>query len=464
MRFIAQVMLVCGVVSLAGCATNSHNAERGLQATMGQPLIQNSIMREGDALTFQVAVPQSINTVPVTGMFEAACSSPTLYFLYVHGTQRAYPAGSVNYSAARQLSPTLYPSLAANPTFTQACAQTPKPDWRVVKTNDREDWTLLDRNSVKTVNGEVRFWAAFDSPTVLTDMPYDAPYAQKREQFAVSCAAGTYKMLAGYDLDANNRVTDGRVTASPAAEQIVGSNADYQALFALACGNAEKAAALDTFKPRQKAPLVIKLEAVQPSVLNAIKQLDLGQPRQTLNYVRTQGTTNFEGKSGTASEERFISTDKSSGQLSINSRAEGYDNQQVSWRGLLPLVSKTNFTVNGASDSRSTSQLSFSGNWKTLPVGETVSHTSTQTTVSSLVGKYGGKPQTTHCKVERELNASELNAALSGTAKALSCSTEGDEYKRVNHVYYLNDYGYFFQASTDKNRFYYSDYRIESVK
>ena len=75
------------------------------------------------------------------------------------------------------MSAELYAKLAANPTFVRACADTPKPDWRLVKTDERGNWVLIDAASVKTVKDETRFWAAFDNPTVLNDLPYDAPYA-----------------------------------------------------------------------------------------------------------------------------------------------------------------------------------------------------------------------------------------------------------------------------------------------
>jgi hypothetical protein len=99
---------------------------------------------------------------------------------------------------------------------------------------------LIDAASVKTVKDETRFWAAFDNPTVLNDLPYDAPYAQKREHFAVSCAGGTCKELAGYDLDVRNRVGDGRVDGFPTPRNIAGSDGDYALLFKQVCTSPEK--------------------------------------------------------------------------------------------------------------------------------------------------------------------------------------------------------------------------------
>lgn len=465
MRFFTSVMFVCGVVSLAGCATHGRKSDNDLKATLAQPLVQESILREGDVLSFQLLLPQSGNTVRTSVQIEAGCSSPQLHLLYLEGAKRVYSMGSSQYSSARPLSAELWATLAANPTFVQACAQTPKADWRLVKTDDRDNWVLLDRNSVSTNAGETRFWAAFDNPAVLNDPPYNAPYAQKRERFAVACNTGTFKQLAGYDLDARNRVSDGRVDVSPTPQPIAGSNADYQALFALVCGNGQETARLELFKPRLKAPAKIALQSVQPEVLTAIGQLDLGKPSHFLKFVRTGGTATYKGKTSPAGDERFISNDVPSGQLNITARGDGYESQVVSWRGLIPLVSKASYGGSGGmAQSSVTSRLSFSGDWKTLPIGETVSYTYNNATLNSIVGAYGGPAKTNRCKVERELKASELNPALSGNAKALACTEEPDEYKRVDHVYYLADYGYFFQASTDKNSFFYSDYRIDRVE
>ncbi len=62
------------------------------------------------------------------------------------------------------------------------------------------------------------------------------------------------------------------------------------------------------------------------------------------------------------------------------------------------------------------------------------------------------------------LAASELNAKLSGSAKALSCRVDDGQYKRVNHLYFLTDYACFFESSTDKNALFYSDPRIEKFE
>ncbi|MGA9701062.1 hypothetical protein [Pseudomonas sp.] len=463
MRVITSLLLIGGVATLSGCVTQKAKLDQMYTLALSQPLVENSIVREGDTLSFELLMPTVPNAVRRTLQIEAACSTPQVYLLYMDAAQRLYPGSVGRYGSAQKLPSQAYAALAANQTFVRACAETPKPDWRLVQTNERENQVLIDASSVKTLNGETHFWAAFDNPTVLNDLPYNAPYAQKRERFAVSCKDATYKELAGYDMDADNRVSDGRVDSFPTPQKIAGSNADYELLFNKVCVNPEKIAALPPFKPRLKAPVAIALNSVQPQVLAAITQLNLDPPTRSLNYVKMTGTSTYKGTTSELSSEYFIGQDRPSGQLSVANRGKGYESQSVKWRNLIDLVSKSTFGGGGMAESSTLTQLSFTGNWKALPVGDTVIYQATRSTLNSIIGNYG-KPETTRCVVERELQARELNPNLLGTAKALSCSYDNDEYKRVSHRYYLTDYAYFFEASTDKNAFYYADTRIEKFE
>ncbi|UMY46730.1 hypothetical protein [Pseudomonas azotoformans] len=361
MRFITPLLLIGGIATLAGCATQKTQVETMLAGALAQPLVENSIVREGDVLSFELLMPGDPGALRRTLQVEAACSSPQLHLLYLDGSQRVYPASAGRYSSPRSLSPQLRATLAANQTFVRACAETPKPDWRLVQTNERDNQVLIDANSIKTVNGETRFWAAFDNPTVLNDLPYNAPYAQKREHFAVSCKGGTYKQLAGYDMDANNRVSDGRVDSFPTPQNIAGSNADYELLFNKICVSPEKIAALPAFKPRMKAPATIALTSVQPAVLAAITQLNLDKPTRSFKYVQFAGTSNYRGKTSDNQSTQFISQDAPSGQLALATRGDGYESQAVSWRNLFHLVSKATYGGSGMAESSTLTQLSFTG-------------------------------------------------------------------------------------------------------
>ena len=92
---------------------------------------------------------------------------------------------------------------------------------------------------MNSADGKLQFWAAFDSPLIGHDQPYNAPYAQKRERYSVDCAAQTFSLLAGYDLDERNVVTDGGVFFEPKTYSVKGSDSDYQRVFGAACGKPE---------------------------------------------------------------------------------------------------------------------------------------------------------------------------------------------------------------------------------
>ncbi|MNP11474.1 hypothetical protein D3C76_1036620 [compost metagenome] len=227
------------------------------------------------------------------------------------------------------------------------------------------------------------------------------------------------------------------VPSLPKPEPVADSNADYQALFALACATPDKVAQLAPFSPRFKAPIVTAvLPPVSPSVMVALERLQLPKPAQPLTYLDAVGTSTIKGT--------------------------GYEAQKITWRGLIPLVSKTDFT--GMSESSALTSLSFKGDWKTMAVGSKLSYSQQGATNNNVIGQYGKDLKITECTVQQQLPASTLNASLSGSAKALDCSVQGDEDKRVNHLFYLEDYGYFFSASIDKNTFYYNDLRLQTVK
>lgn len=47
------------------------------------------------------------------------------------------------------------------------------------------------------------------------------------------------------------------------------------------------------------------------------------------------------------------------------------------------------------------------------------------------------------CTVKRELNADELSLGLTGKAKEMGCTTQGDKNAIISKFYCLADYGYF---------------------
>ncbi|QBF27535.1 hypothetical protein EXN22_18270 [Pseudomonas tructae] len=450
--------------TLVGCATLSkEEVDQYIGTMLTQPLSAASLFREGDVLNFQVSVPASNGLSERSFQLEASCVEPNIAIMYLDADQRTYFQSPNGYAPPQPMPGRFHAALLKNPSFAAACKTQPKPDWRKLKGEEGEPWVLVDRNSIRKMGNDVSLWAAFDQPSILIDLPYNAPYAQKREHHRFNCSAGTDTLLAGYDVDGNNRVTDGRVPSLPKPEPVAGSNADYQALFALACGAADKVAQLAPFATRPKAPTATgTLPPVSPSVMVALERLQLPKPVQSLKYLEAVGTSTMKGRSSSMHEEHFLSIDGNSQQLLVIQRGSSYEVQKVTWRGLIPLVSKTDYTV--MNESSALTSLSFKGDWKTMAVGSKLGYTQQGATQNNVLGEYGKELKITECTVMQQVPASTLHASLSGNAKALDCSLVGDKYQRVDHLFYLQDYGYFFSASTDKNAFSYHDLRLQTVK
>lgn len=458
-----RIVLGLCIATITGCATQAEKGDQIFNAILSSPPVAQSIFREGDVLSFEMlsaeGMPKGVWRV---AQIEAECSGQQAKLVYLDGVKRLYLGGQGNYTKPKAIPAANVAALAKNPDFIAACVATPRPDWRVIKATDPNNWVLIDRNSLQTQGSETLVWAAYDSPSVLLDMPYNAPYAQKREHYGFDCSAKTYRLLAGYDVDAGNQVTDGNVELKAVPAPIASSNEDYRLIFAAACGAAEKLAALPVFVPRVKAPLQVKLAPVERGVLASIEQLQMPKPLRSLSHVVIAGTTTYKNSPTKAFKmELSISEDAASGQLRILEQSD-YEDTKVSWRGLFSLASQTTYG-SGATASQVLTALAFTGDWQRMPINARLNYTRSDKEVMSIVGAMPSHPLSTDCTVMRALPAGELNKDLAGDAKELSCSTEGDEYKRVNHLFYLVDYGYFFSAGTDKNPFYYDDLHIESA-
>ncbi|POA49403.1 hypothetical protein C1893_07215 [Pseudomonas sp. MPR-ANC1] len=468
-----RVCLFAAVTLLAGCvspqARQAAEAETLFKDILARPLVSDSVMREGDILTFQIS--QSGNAQAAAGVvfqMEASCAADRANLLYLGGGGRMYPGlNGHQYSIGRAMPANVLGMLKNNPDFIKACASTPASDWRVVKGSGEEQWVLFDRNSLKKDGSELRFWAAYDNPLIGFDAPYDAPYAQKRERYAVDCGKQTYRVVAGYDLDADNTVTDGQDAIALTSNAISGSNDDYELLFKLVCEKPESAAQLPRFVARAKKSAPVTLPTLTPAVTSAIKQLNMPDAVKPLNYVEITGQSNYQGKTIEMREVRRFEIDSASQQLSLHLSGANYESDAVTFRGLLDLAKLSRFSVSKGPSMKDTSSvinLGFSGDWQHMPVNGHLAYKATFSSTNSLLGKVDERQENTNCTVVRELSASQLNSTLSGLAKELRCSKEGDEYNRVNTYYYLSDYAYFFFARTDKNRFFYSDLVLKTLR
>jgi hypothetical protein len=466
---VRRIALTAAIIGLAGCASQSPNqtinSYYAVEVMMKQSIVADSIIRDGDVLSFSIADAPSSQVEKPAGQssiqVEAPCYGPEVKIMYADllGEHRIYMGGKPEYtppSAFNQLRPVL----ERNHSFKKACDTVPKSDWRVVKEVESETWVLIDHASIKNENGETKFWAAYDYPTIMLDMPYNAPYAQKREHYAVNCAKQTYRFLAGYDIDGNNHVTDGLVKSDAGSEPFSGSGADYELLFTRLCESRDSIAQLKTYTPRLKAPIALELPKLSSSVLTTIASLDMPTPTKTLKYIKIGGTSTFNGKRSDLSEELFFNSNNlEQDVMGYSYNGEGYQGDTTSWRGLIPLAQDATFS--SIKESTIVNSISFTGDWKTMPIGAKLSYTSQGKTTNSAIGVYKKDAVTTDCVVIREEPASTFNIALSGQSKVLACSTQN--IGRERHIAYLKDYGYFFGTGIEKNDFYYDDRKLEVV-
>lgn len=464
------------IALVAGCAQHAPSpeapkpqvqtdAEKMLSDTLALPPVPESVMRNGDTLSY-LAVPAVTEQqpYPFAAQIEASCSSYQARIAYVQGEKRVY-FGSSNgsYMPPRDVPDELAGNLKSNAAFQAACQATAVPEWRVVKGGDQVFWVLLDRNSLKAEGDEIRFWAALDEPTVTAGRPYNAPSAQKREHYALDCSKQTFRLLMGYDVDERDKVTDGKLFKAPQPQPVSRSVPEYQTLFRAVCAKPEALAQLPAFTPRSKAPINTPLPAVGAVPMTAIKHLNLAPPRKSFKQTLETGMANTAKSNLPIREERFFEVDKASGQLGIRTRADSYEGSEVSFRGLVALAQKTRFFGKTlmTEDSMLTN-LTFSGDWQQMPVGQELTYITQGKRKNSMMGDLGESRQVVKCKVDSEAPAAQLNASLSGQAKKLRCSGEGDKYNRVDTVWYLEDYGYFFKQGTDKNALYYDERTLKT--
>ena len=473
MIFSLAVLLAQGCAQHAGVAPDKaqpeppSDAQKMLGATLAGAPLAASVFREGERLSFAVDQSAAAAPTPYLAQLDAACDGSNARLIYLDGAQRVYLGSSNGQYAAPKVIPARYlGELKRNAEFSKACTATAAPDWRVVQGTEGQPWILIDRASLQTVVGKTDFWGAYDEPVVAMEKPYNAPYGQKREHYAVDCAKQTFSLLAAYDLDDRHTVTDGKVFIEPAVEPVAGSNADYRLLFTRVCKNPAALAQLPAFKPRNKAPLAMKIPGVTPGVLTAIKRINLPQPGHPLKHVLEVGTVNVKGQAQALHEDRFFDTDHATGQLVVDVRAATYDSSAVTFRGLFVLSEKSVFHGDGQDlvNIQQLFTLSFSGDWQNMPQGAHLSYTRVGVTRNSVAGEYGKAPQTEHCTVVEEVAASTLNPALQGRAKKLGCSVEGDAFKRVETVYYLPDHGWFFHGGITANDLYWETRILQMVE
>jgi len=426
--------------------------------------LSDSVFREGDNLSFMLMRPKD-DTLrqDITLQVQASCVTPSAWLVFFEGGKRSYVKSQDGlYMPAVRMRKDVAEALLKNPDFVSACNSAAKPDWRVTHTTGNGQQTLIDRNSIKPQGDSVRFWTAWDEPVTGFDLPYYAPMAQKREYVAVDCSHQTFKVLSGFDLDERNRVTDGFVHFAAESQPLAG-DVDNSATYKAVCGAPQALASLPAFTQRVKAPMPGSYPGVMALPLVAIRNLDMPPVRKPLSYLAETGTANGPDGPLPLNVETFIQPDAGTGQLAIRSTSDSFDSSEISFRGLFSLASKTTFHgLDTVFETSSVIDAQFSGDWRTMPVGHTLGLALDTSAVSGNAGAVLNHT-VVQCSINSQTSASKVSPSLTGQAKLLRCTVDSDKRRSVDTLYYLEDYGYFYQSGTDKNDHYYSQRQLRKV-
>ncbi|NVM88741.1 hypothetical protein [Variovorax sp. SG517] len=426
----------CAVATLlvAGCASRGNPS-----MSFGGKLVEHSLLRIDDHVSF------ALEDGPETRNFTVSCNAEQAWLLYSDlRAGRSYPVTGPRYGVRKELVERQAQALKALPEVGRAC-QAARPDWREVQRSPDGTFTLIDIASVETSDGALFFWGAFDYPRMDFDLPYRAPFGQKRERFRLECQTKSYAQMSGFDVDERGRVTDGRVEGTKAKPSVIGAdtNSDYLALFKAACGGASAVQALAVFAPRAKAmPDPRGLTAISPQVTNAISQLGLPPAPKRLKRIVLEGTWTRDGKTTSTRSEVQIEPDAAASIFRARSRdADGTRAQFASFAGLIDLSAFVNFLPGSATISQVMTDLSLTGDWQRMTVGSELRYATKKLSLFSMMGGVT-YDYTTVCKIVGVSAAAELHAELSGEAKRLECRMERDSLGRTNSYVYLTDYGY----------------------
>jgi hypothetical protein len=99
-----------------------------------------------------------------------------------------------------------------------------------------------------------------------------------------------------------------------------------------------------------------------------------------------------------------------------------------------------------------------------MPVGEMIGWNTSSTFMDNFQKKQSIHKTVTNCIVSQEMPASTVAANLSGTAKKFICDEIRDEMRFHYTGYYLINYSWFLEISTDPNGFFYSQKTIKEIR
>lgn len=427
------------VVSLlmAGCASQGVLTSNDTLLDASN-LVEHSILRVKNQVSFAIAQGGG------SANYTVSCDASQAWLLYEDRSgMRRYPGGLRRHSTRLELGELATAKLKNIPAITQACLTA--PDWREIQRSGDGTATLIDVSSLVKKENQLIFQGGFDYPEMNFDLPYKAPYGQKAELFQLSCADASYKQLNGFDIDERSRVTDGLVFGAKATTARIdgNTNADYQALFKVACTAPSTLRKLPVFSDRLKrVPEDKVLSEPATETLQAIAGLHLSQAKSTLKKLVVEETLSTKGKTTSSRQEWQISPDNRPGVFSLIQKTPGSLGRAVSFMGLFDLSNLTFYPPGETNISRLTTKTIFTGDWAHMSVGSEIGYETTAPTLFSMIGGFVYQG-ITQCRIAESVPASTLNSALTGNAKQLICSSTFKEISpRTETYFYLEDYGF----------------------
>ena len=447
-----HIAVVVAFSLLSGCSLHTMSqltkVEPIFADVLKQPPLPNSILRDGDDLSYQAQVASSKgSSQPDIAQVRASCTKPQASLMFLESPGTLGPNGQpTRFTVMRSLTQPVVAYLKQNNGFIDACARTPRADWRVVSGSATQRQLLIDRASVKPVGDSTQLWTALDEPLILTHKLKKMPYTQTRMHWQVNCSRHTYRTLAAFSLNENNVVTLGTTETSPQDMPFSSAQADSQTLLNAACS--PTLAQLPAATARTKT-----LETLTPSPLpydvqQAISALGMPKASKTLRHLKQKRDMGYSPMQVDVYIEQGVSSD----QLRTRNVTKYSTHTADTFRGLITLTFQSRYDLDGLSVSAASQieQLSFTGDWQQLPIGARLGY-STKDLNRNTAEEDRVLERDTTCAVKRELTASKLNSSLTGTAKELNCTATGKCYRSTSTVLSLQDYGYFFTTQSETN-------------
>lgn len=443
----SRLFALCLLSLLAGCASQQQSPAPATDAEdlFARPLVPGSVLRDDSRLQLALALADG-----GSALVALDCARDQAELLYLDGAQRVYPGRVNGYAAPLSLSAPKVAALKQRPELAALCAQPAAADWRVLASAPGGDSLAIDRNSLVDSAGVRRFWGGQQLAAQLLTPRYGAPVRQWRESLAADCTARRYVLLARYGLDDSGRITDGQ-PGNLSQDAFAAAPVERRTLLEAACDRRDALLAaprLGRLTPVANAPAAAPttsdLPAAQAQPLQALQALALPVPRLAVQRFVEEGESRYDGQVRPYREEVQVSAGAPPGLLRFSALGKAARVETLNWRGLIDLVRSTRIdSANPPMEElASLSQLSFSGDWRTLAIGSQVGYQAQQTLTGNLKGAEQREIRVS-CKVLGEAEARQVLASLKGRAKTLECRHGESASGPTSHWTYLEDYGFF---------------------